>query len=133
MAERIPRTMPIPDISSQRFWDGLKAGRLLIQRCTSTGKFQWYPRAHSIHDPAGTLEWVESEGRGKVYSYSIARQTRIDRELPYVYAIIELDEGIRLTANIVNTPIEQIRVGMNVRPVFEKARDGIVILQFEGA
>jgi len=131
MADRVPRTLPIRDRASQPFWEGLESGKLLIQRCKSTGEYQWYPRAHSIHDLAGELEWVESKGTGIVYSFSIPRQTRVDRAVPYVYAIVELDEGIRMTANIINTPIGRIRVGLKVKAAFEKIKDGLTLLQFE--
>jgi uncharacterized OB-fold protein len=131
MADRVPRTLPIRDRVSQPFWDGLESGKLLIQRCKSTGKYQWYPRAHSIHDLNGELEWVESRGTGIIHSFSIPRQTRVDRDLPYVYAIVEIDEGVRMTANIINTPIKRIRVGLRVKAAFEKIKGGLTLLQFE--
>lgn len=133
MPERVPRTLPIRDRMSQPFWDGLESGKLFIQRCKSTGKYQWYPRAHSIHDLNGEVEWVECRGTGIIHSYSIPRQARVDRDLPYVYAIVELDEGVRMTANIVNTPFERIRVGLKVRAAFEKIKDSLTLLQFEAA
>ncbi len=133
MADSVPRTLPIRDRVSLPFWDALKSGKLVIQRCKSTGKYQWYPRAHSIHDLNGEVEWVEIRGAGTIHSYSIPRQTRVNRPVPYVYAIVELDEGVRMTTNIINTPIEQVRIGLRVKAAFEKVGDDLTLLQFEAA
>ncbi len=58
------RPFPRPSELDQQFWDSTNRGKLLLQRCTTTGRYQWYPRAHSQFDPHGAVEWVESSGQG---------------------------------------------------------------------
>ena len=80
------------------------------------------------------VEWKQASGRGKIYSYTIARRPGgpafVD-DVPYVIAIIELEEGVRMMSNIINTPIEKIRCEMPVQVIFEKVNDEITLPKFE--
>ena len=119
------RIAPIADELAKPFWEGTKDGRLLIQRCPTTGQFQWYPRLHSRHDWSATPEWVESSGRGRIHSFSVIhRAPTSGLAAPYVFAVVELEEGVLLTANIVDVSASNVEVGMEVRVVFEVLEDG---------
>jgi uncharacterized OB-fold protein len=80
------------------------------------GHRQFYPRALCTAcgaDPA----WAEASGRGTVHTYTIVRQygaPPFKDELPYVVAVIELDEGVRMVGNVTDCPVEQVHVGMAV-------------------
>lgn len=115
--ERIP---PIPDALSEPFWQAAREGTLLIQRCPSTGKYQWYPRLHSLHDWDAEPEWVEASGRGVVHSFSIVHRSTAGLEKPYVLAVVELEEGVRLTANVVDVPVDEVSIGMPVEVTFAR-------------
>jgi uncharacterized OB-fold protein len=115
---------PIPTTLTEPFYEATADGRLLIQRCTSTGRHQWYPRSHSVHDIRADVEWVQSSGRGSVYTFSvIGRAPFDDVEAPYVFAIVELEEGVRLATNIVGVPPEEVRIGMPVQVTFQQRGD----------
>jgi uncharacterized protein len=110
---------PITTPLTEPFYEAAAEGRLLVQRCQATGRHQWYPRAHSVHDIGGDVEWVESSGRGVVYTFSVVGRSPFDDvEAPYVFSIVELEEGVRMATNIVGVPPEDVRIGMPVRVRF---------------
>ena len=78
-------------------------GRLVVQRCTDCGARQLYARDRCLVC-RGPVEWVEASGRGTVYSFTVIRQnySRPFRDwIPYVVALVDLEEGPRVMTNIV--------------------------------
>jgi hypothetical protein len=125
MAE-VKKPIPIPDGDSETFWQGCNEEKLLIQHCTDCGKHIYYPRAVCPHCMSDALEWVESSGKGKVYSYTIARRgagPAFAEDAPYVVALIDLDEGVRMLSNIINIDVDEVRCDMPVEVVFEQVGD----------
>lgn len=115
---------PINTPLTEPFYAAAAEGRLLIQRCRATGRHQWYPRAHSVHDIRADVEWVEASGRGEVYTFSVVGRSPFDDvAAPYVFAIVELEEGVRMAANLVGVEPDQVRIGMPVRVTFEQRGD----------
>jgi len=118
------------------YWDGTRDKKLLLQRCVNTGKFQFFPRAASIHDFGGPIEWVEAAGTGTVYSFSIMYRPAnplMKDKVPYAVGLIELDEGVRMMSNIVGIDVEAIKVGMKVKVTWEAMTDGRHLPLFEPA
>lgn len=118
--ERREKTFLDPPEESEAFFEAAREERLLIQRCTSCGEHQFYPRKVCIHCGDASLEWVEASGRGTVHTYTVIHRGIPGwlEEGPYVAAVIDLDEGVRMTSNIVDCPSEQVRVGMPVQVTF---------------
>jgi uncharacterized OB-fold protein len=120
-----PRPVPVPDPESAPYWDAVNAERLVVQRCTRCGNHQLYPRPHCIRC-RGPVEWVEANGRGTVYSFTVIRQNfsrSFKHLIPYVVALVDLDEGPRLMTNIVGCAPDEVRIGMPVRATFERVTD----------
>lgn len=127
------RPLPEPTRATQPFWDGLRQHRLVLQRSKLTGQFLYYPREVSPFGVADELEWHEVSGRGTVYSFTIARRPTAPQwsdAVPYVIAIVQLDEGPRLTTNIVECNPDSVRIGMRVHAAFVDATEDATILQF---
>jgi uncharacterized OB-fold protein len=121
------RPIPHGDAVSTSFWKAGSEGRLLIQRCPSCGNRQFYPRAICVVCGASP-EWEEASGRGMVYTFTIVRQqgARPFRdELPYVVAMVDLDEGVRMMGNITDCAVEDVRIGMPVAAYFVEAEEGV--------
>ena len=121
------RALPAPDNASRHYWKTAAEGRLVIQRCTSCGAYQFYPRALCV-TCAGETEWVEASGRGTLYTFTIIRQNRSEafvRLSPYAVGIVELDEGVRMMSNIVECDLEQLQVGMALEVLLLKAADDV--------
>lgn len=116
------RPVPEPTNFSRPFWDAANEGRLVIQYCRKTGKFQHYPRPVSIYTGGRETEWREVTGRGVIYTFTITRRPPrgFSGPEPYVVATVQLDEGVRFLSNIVNCPVENIRIGMRVRVTWDR-------------
>ena len=125
----LPRPSLNPDVS-RPFWEGTKKHELWVQYCTNCNKFVFFPREVCPYDlaPIDKLVWTQVSGRGRVYSYTTVYQSSIPsftEEAPYVHATIQLDEGARMTGNVL-VPKEELEenpgalaVGQRVQAVFE--------------
>lgn len=125
---------PVPTPTSQPFWDGLADGRVLIQRCLQCDTWVYYPRARCSHCLSDSLEWTEVSGEGTVYTFTVARQPTTPafaEVVDPVIAVVELDEGVRVTTSLEGVDPTDVRVGIRVRPVFAVAEDGVWILRHQ--
>jgi uncharacterized OB-fold protein len=121
------RPVPAPDNVTTPYWEACSRGELIIQRCPSCGERQFYPRA-MCKTCGETPEWETASGRGTVHTYTIIRQnySKPFRELlPYVVAIVELEEGVRMMGNVLDVAPEDVRIGMPVEVTFEQAGENI--------
>ena len=128
-----PRPAPVADADSAPYWSALHEGRLLLQRCDECGAVQLYPRDRCL-TCRGPVTWVEASGRGTVYSFTVIRQnySRPFRDwIPYVVALVDLEEGPRVMTNLVDCDLETVQVGMPVRARFEVVSDEAGIALFE--
>lgn len=91
----------ILDPTTTPFWTAATEGKLLVQRCTTCGHHQLYPRPFCMDCDARDLAWVESSGTGTVYScVTVHLPVRDDLPPPYTVGLLELDEGPRLLAHM---------------------------------
>jgi uncharacterized OB-fold protein len=128
------KPLPVVDQDSQVFWEGCKNEKLLIQQCEDCKKHIFYPRLLCPHCMSEELSWKEVTGRGKIYSFTIARRAggpAFTEEVPYVVALVDLDEGVRLMTNIINTPIENVKCDMSVEVIFDKVTEEITLPKFQ--
>ena len=130
------KPLPAPSEGSRPYWDGLKAGQVRVQRCTACQAYVFYPRPFCTACLSEALEWVTLCGRGRVYTFTVVRRAMnlaFADDLPYVYAIVELEEGPRVMTNVVRCPVEAVRVDMPVKAVYDSVTSGITLLKFEPA
>ena len=136
MTPEYRKPLPVPSAVSRPFWDGLREGVVRIQRCGDCGRLIFYPRSLCPNCLSEALDWVAVSGRGKLYSFTIVRRAvhpAFQVDVPYVYAIVELEEGPRVTANVVNCPLEAVRVDMPLRAVYDSVTPEVTLLKFEPA
>lgn len=127
--------MPRPTSWSKPFWEGTRNHRLLMQRCSKCGVLQFYPRPFCVKCLSAELDWVPVSGKGQVYSYTILRkssQSGAEGE-PYIYCMVELDEGPRMMSNVVECPYEAVEVGMRVEAIFDEVTPEITLVKFRPA
>ena len=133
MADPKPRPAPVVDSDSAEFWAATKEGRFLLQRCEDCDRFQYYPRARCAQC-LGPVAWAEASGRGTVYSFTVIHQnfSRAFRHLiPYVVALVDLEEGPRLMTNVVGCEPTEVTIGAPVRVRFEPVSDDASLPMFE--
>jgi uncharacterized OB-fold protein len=124
---------PVRDETSEPYWQGTQAHRLLIQRCPVTGRYQWYPRAHSLHAPAHAPLWVQASGRGTVFSFTTIHRGNGPRRPPYVCAMVALEEGGLFLSTLRGVDEEHIAIGMPVEVDFERVDDTLTLPFFKPA
>ncbi|MGW5633408.1 bifunctional MaoC family dehydratase N-terminal/OB-fold nucleic acid binding domain-containing protein [Streptomyces sp. NPDC003832] len=118
--DRPRRPRPVVNRDNAGFWDGVRQGRLLIQRCTACTRprHPWLPGCNAC----GGQDWdtVEAAGTGHVHSYVVMHHPRFPAfDPPYAVALIDLAEGVRMLGNVVGVPYDKVRVGLPVRVEFQ--------------
>ena len=130
------KPLPTPTPTSAPFWAGLQDGVVKLQKCGDCGAWVFYPRNRCSSCLSDALTWQEVPGTGCLYTFTIARQPtspHFASEVPQRLAVVELDEGVRLTTTLVNVADADIRIGMRVRPYFDPVSDEITLLRYQPA
>lgn len=128
------RPLPRPTQITQPFWDAARAGRIDIPSCKKCNTLQFYPRAICTTCMHDEFDWKTCAGTGHIYTYTVnnrAANSYMKGKTPYVVAVVELDEGVRMMANIIETQIEEVKIGAKVQVVFEPVSDDITLVQFK--
>ena len=132
-----PRFEPPASEATEHFWEATKQKRYLVQWCDDCAQPVFYPREVCPRClSAEHLDWRQSKGTGTVYAVSVqhrpANPTMTDR-VPYVVALIDLDDGIRVMSNVVNCEPDDVAIGQAVTVTWEELSDGRNLPQFEPA
>ena len=125
---------PVPrvDALSAPHWRGNAEGRLLLQRCIQCDHVQFYPRLVCTACGTRELTWTESSGRGAVSTFTVMRRAvspAFEADVPYVVALVTLDDGPTMMTNLVDCDPNAVSIGQRVRVVFER-RGEVVLPQF---
>ena len=128
----VPREAPKWRSFSKPFWDATREKKLLLQYDLTVGKFQVYPRATSIYTGKLNLEWREASGRGAVHSFTIARRARppFQGKEPFFIAVVTLDEGVNMMGDMVDCGLDEMKIGLRVKPFWHPLPDGTHMLMF---
>jgi uncharacterized OB-fold protein len=123
-----PRKLPRESlyVDSGPFWQGTRDGKLMLQACGDTGRFQHFPRPVSLATGSRNLVWREVSGLGSVYAVTALRTPGLgaDGRLPCVLALVELDEGVRILANLPGSSPGDVRIGDRVKLAWDTIGDG---------
>ena len=124
--------LPSPDPETQPFWDACRQGRFLVRHCNACGRDYFYPRPFCPHCSSRDIEWFTASGRGTLHTYVISHRPApgFQDYVPYVAAIVELDEGPRVMTNIEGTPFDQLRIGATVEVDWKPISDDVTIPVF---
>jgi hypothetical protein len=130
------KPLPVVDPESAPYWAALKERRLILKRCRDCGRHHFYPRALCPHCHSDALEWSHARGTGSIYSYTVARRPAgpaFKADVPYVVAVVELDEGARMMTHIVTDDVDSVRIGQRVAVAFDAVTDEITLPRFKVA
>jgi len=128
---------PLPEIlpETKQYWEAAKRHELILQRCKTCGQIMYFPRIFCHKCLSDDIEWFRANGFGTVYSYTIIHyqiaHKSFEPDVPYIYSIIDLDEGVRMISNVINIDPFKVKIGMRVKVVFEDVTDEISIPKFE--
>jgi uncharacterized OB-fold protein len=116
--------LPQPDAASEPFWAGCAERRLLVQHCLNCGAWQSPPRLLCHDCRESRFEWVQSEGGGRIYTYTVAHHPpspALREEVPYVVVVVQLDDcgGARLVSNLVGEDALDVGIDRAVRLLWD--------------
>lgn len=131
------KPLPVPTPDTRAFWNGLGEGRVMLRHCRDCDTVFHYPRIVCPGCLSSNLDWRPARGTGTLYTYTVSRRPThplFADEVPQYLAVVELDEGPRLTTTLVNVPEANIAIGMALEPVFERhEQERITLLRFQPA
>jgi uncharacterized OB-fold protein len=128
--------LPAPDLETVPFWDAAREGRLLVKHCNACGRNHYYPRPFCPTCWSDDVEWLEASGRATLYTWSVVHTNELPpfpERVPYVAAVVDLEEGPRMMTNVVDCEFDDLEVGMPLQAVFHPASDEWTIVQFRPA
>lgn len=118
------------------FWEATKRHELVVQRCKTCSCLMWYPREQCPDCLSPDLEWAKMSGKARVYSFTVIYQARgpaFQEEAPYVYAMIQLDEGPKMISTVVGCKHEDVKVDMPVTVAFDDITPEWTLVKFKPA
>lgn len=127
-----------PDEDTKAFWDYCNRGELRIQRCKACGKFRQPPIPGCPRCGSRDFEWVKSSGTGLVYTFSLIYHPVLPvlaPHVPYNVVVVELPDvgNVRMVSNLLDTPFEQIMIGMPVELAWERINAEVNLPRFRPA
>jgi uncharacterized OB-fold protein len=130
LAELVPEVTDV----TRPFREGLVRGELWMQRCRACGTVQHPPETFCYECGALDPEWRQASGRGEVFSFIVVHQryhAAFAERLPYVVAIVTLDEGPRIIGPMFDIDASRVSIGMRVQPRIERVSEDGGALFFE--
>lgn len=131
------KNTPLPEITdlTRPFWAAAKAHKLVVQKCARCNACNFHPKPWCVDCGCRDLPWTEVSGNGKVYTFTISRAVAMNlpgwqRELPIVMALVDLDEGARLYAQVTDCDPAAMRIDLPVEVWFEDISEEAAIPKF---
>lgn len=134
MSEMPTPKIPQPTALTRDYWRAASEGTLLVQQCEDCSGVHAVPRHYCPLCLSSRLAYLPTTGFGVLYSYTVVRRAAskaFAALVPYVVAIVELDEGVRVFTNIVGTSPGELTIGDRVSAVFDRAGDEVGLVRFE--
>jgi len=119
---------PLPQVNpdNRPFWQGCREHLLKIQKCGNCGRLRWPPGFLCPGCLSPEAEWITVTGKGRVYTFAVyhqAFQPGFQEDLPYVVAIVELDDGPRMMTNIIDCDPAGVACDMPVEVAWADRND----------
>jgi len=119
---------PVVNRDTEYFWAGMATGELRVWRCGECGLLRHPPGPMCPRCGAARPEHLVASGRGEVYSYVVHHHPPVPgRELPFVVALVALEEGVRVLGELRDTDPAGVRVGLPVEIVFDRVDDELTL------
>ena len=138
MTQGYNKPIPVPQQESDFYWEKAKEEELWLRYCNDTGQAYFYPRDISPYCFSRNTSWIKASGKATLFTYGIVHRAPhpgFAGDVPFVTAIVELEEGPKMATNIVMddpTP-EKLQIGMALEVTFEHITDTIALPKFKPA
>jgi len=130
------KPLPEPSAESQPYWDGLKAHRLVLQRCAVCKTPRHYPRPMCAACCSLEAEWFDASGKGQVHSWTVSHHAfhrGFKTDTPYVLLTVDLIDGVRMVAPLVDRvdgDSSRLSLGLPVVLEYDDVTDAITLPRF---
>jgi uncharacterized OB-fold protein len=124
------------DQGTEPWWQAAREQRLLIKRCADCGRAHFYPRIFCPYCWSERVDWEQASGRATLYTWSVVHTNDLppfNEKVPYVAAIVDLEEGPRMMTHIVDCPFEALKAGMPLHVTFRVETDEVTLPVFRPA
>jgi uncharacterized OB-fold protein len=124
---------PLLDDRSREWFDACQNGRLLLQRCATCSHVQFYPRPHCVNCFGTQVDFFAASGEATLHTFTVVNKTanrEFSPDCPYVLAIVDMDEGARVTSRVVDAALSEIDCGTRLRVNFRPAPGDFVLPVF---
>jgi uncharacterized OB-fold protein len=128
----VPR--PLNPEWTKPFWEAAKRHELVMPRCKTCDQLFFYPRSECPRCLSDHVEWMKVSGRGHLHTYTVVYQpanAAFHDDTPYIYAVVQLNEGPRMVSNVVQCEIEAVRVDMPLEAVFDDVTPEWTLVKFK--
>jgi len=128
-----PRPLPSPNALTEPYWQAAQQHQFKLPRCEACTKFHFYPRSTCPHCGSTQLAWHNVSGKGEVYSYTVVHRAPskgFTEQVPYIVAVVALDEGPHLMTRLTQTDPGAVRIGLRVEVDFEQQDEEITLPVF---
>lgn len=128
---RVGIPLPRPTTLSKPHWSGAREGKLFVQKCRDCGVHVFIPQPCCTGCLGPNLDWVESSGRGTLYSYTVVHRPQQPAfEVPYAVAVVLLEEGWHMLSSLVDVDLDAIEIGMPLEVDYHRMNDEITLPVF---
>jgi len=129
------RPLPIPEDEALTapFWEAAKRHELLIPRCRHCNRYFWYPRAACPHCLREEWEWARASGHGRLHTFTMVHQPAhpaFTEDVPYAYAVVQLEEGVRMISNVVECEPDDVAIDMPLEVTFDDVSEQWTLVKF---
>jgi len=124
--------LPEPDETTAFYWEAARKGELQVLRCRACSRFVHPPRKPCPECGANELVPEKVSGRGTVHTFTVAHREVPGHEVPFALVMVELEEqaGLRVLSNLVDCPVNEVRIGIAVEVTFQEVEGGVTLPQF---
>ncbi|MBI4299016.1 MAG: Zn-ribbon domain-containing OB-fold protein [Chloroflexi bacterium] len=129
-----PLPLPMHKALTQPFWEGAKRHELVMPRCKKCDHFFFYPRENCPNCLSSDVGWTKVSGRGRLYTYTVVRRPAnpaFNEDVPYILAVVQLDEGPKMLSNLVGCKIEDAKVDMPLVVSFDDVTPEWTLVKFK--
>lgn len=127
------KPLPQPTKYSAPYWEAARRHELVLQRCTDCRTHRHYPRPRCPQCLSPDFEWVRARGTGTVYSFSVVFRPlsrAFLEDVPFVFALVDLDEGVRMVSTLVGCAPEEVFIGLPVEATFDDVAPEVTLPRF---
>lgn len=109
------RPRPVSTLDTDFYWSGVRAHELRIQRCLSCSRLRHPPTPMCPYCGSLERDHITASGRGSVLSFTIVHVAPPPFRPPFAVAVVELPEGTRVVAELIEVDPVDVAIGMQVQ------------------